>query len=42
MVTSIVFDYRGYDTMFETTVLFTATLAVVITLKAFKKEEGDK
>ena len=42
MVTSIVFDYRGYDTMFETIVLFTATLAVVITLKPFKKKEGDK
>ena len=42
MVTAIVFDYRGYDTMFETIVLFTATLAVVITLKPFKKEEDDK
>lgn len=42
MVTGIVFDYRAYDTMFETIVLFTATLAVVITLKPFKKEEGDK
>ena len=39
MVTSIVLDYRAYDTMFETIVLFTATLAVVITLKPFKKEE---
>lgn len=42
MVASIVLDYRAYDTMFETIVLFTATLAVVITLKPFKKEEGDK
>jgi len=42
MVTGIVLDYRAYDTMFETIVLFTATLAVVITLKPFKKEEGDK
>lgn len=42
MVTSIVLDYRAYDTMFETIVLFTATLAVVITLRSFKKEEGDK
>lgn len=41
MVTSIVLDYRAYDTMFETIVLFTATLAVVITLKPFKKEEDD-
>jgi multicomponent Na+:H+ antiporter subunit B len=42
MVTTIVFDYRAYATMFETIVLFTATLAVVITLKTFKKQEGGK
>lgn len=42
MVTGIVLDYRAYDTMFETIVLFTATLAVIITLKPFKKEEGSK
>lgn len=42
MVTGIVLDYRAYDTMFETIVLFTSTLAVVITLKQFKKEEGVK
>ena len=33
MITAIVLDYRAYDTMFETIVLFTAVLAVVITLK---------
>lgn len=38
MVTSIVLDYRAYDTMFETIVLFTAALAVVVTLKTSKKE----
>jgi multicomponent Na+:H+ antiporter subunit B len=38
MVTSIVLDYRAYDTMFETVVLFTAALAVVVTLKTSKKE----
>lgn len=37
MVTSIVLDYRAYDTMFETIVLFTAALAVVITLKPSKR-----
>ena len=42
MVGGIVLDYRAYDTMFETIVLFTATLAVVITLKPFKKEEDGK
>lgn len=41
MVTSVVLDYRAYDTMFETIVLFTAALAVVITLKTTKKEERD-
>ena len=40
MVTSIVLDYRAYDTMFETTVLFAATTAVVAALKAIRKE-GD-
>ncbi|HHV44457.1 MAG TPA: hypothetical protein GXX57_07295 [Firmicutes bacterium] len=33
MVTAIVLDYRAYDTMFETIVLFTAVLAVVVTIK---------
>lgn len=42
MVAGIVLDYRAYDTMFETIVLFTATLAVVITLKSFKKEEDGR
>ncbi len=37
MVTAIVLDYRAYDTMFETIVLFTAALAVVITLRTFEK-----
>jgi len=36
MVTAIVLDYRAYDTMYETIVLFTAALAVVITLKSYK------
>lgn len=42
MVTGIVLDYRAYDTMFETIVLFTATLAVMITLKPFKKKGEDE
>lgn len=42
MVAGIVLDYRAYDTMFETIVLFTATLAVIITLKTFKKEEDEE
>lgn len=39
MVTAIVLDYRAYDTMFETIVLFTATVAVVITLRQWKRED---
>ncbi|NLK07069.1 MAG: hypothetical protein GX316_00030 [Firmicutes bacterium] len=41
MVTAIVLDYRAYDTMFETIVLFTAVIAVLITLKG-AQEEGDR
>jgi len=41
MVTAIVLDYRACDTMFETIVLFTATLAVVVTLKTPKRKEKD-
>ncbi len=33
MVTAIIVDYRAYDTLIETTVLFTAIMAVMITLK---------
>ena len=42
MVTAIVLDYRAYDTMFETIVLFTATLAVVVTLKSSRKQGDPK
>ncbi|MHC1605186.1 MAG: hydrogen gas-evolving membrane-bound hydrogenase subunit E [Candidatus Methanofastidiosia archaeon] len=38
IVTSIVIDYRGYDTLGEITVLFTATIGV---LSLFKREEKD-
>jgi multisubunit Na+/H+ antiporter MnhB subunit len=33
MVTSIVIDYRAYDTMYETIVLFTAAIAALVALK---------
>ena len=33
MVTSILADYRGYDTMFETSVIFTAGIAVMMFLR---------
>jgi multicomponent Na+:H+ antiporter subunit B len=34
-VTSVLADYRGYDTMFETTVIFTAGVACIILLRMF-------
>lgn len=42
MVTAIVLDYRAYDTMYETIVLFTAALAVVITLKTYKEKKNEE
>jgi multicomponent Na+:H+ antiporter subunit B len=39
MVTSVLADYRGFDTMFETAVIFTAGLAVIAILRSFKKED---
>jgi multicomponent Na+:H+ antiporter subunit B len=38
MVTSVLADYRGFDTMFETTVIFTAGLAVIAILRRMKNE----
>jgi len=42
MVTSIVLDYRAYDTMFETIVLFTAALAVIVALKTGGETGGKR
>jgi multisubunit Na+/H+ antiporter MnhB subunit len=36
-VTSIVFDYRGFDTLGEATVLFTAVAGVIVLLRRLKK-----
>jgi multicomponent Na+:H+ antiporter subunit B len=38
MVTSVLADYRGFDTMFETAVIFTAGLAVIAILRRLKKK----
>lgn len=38
-VTAILADYRGYDTLGETTVIFTAGLATVLMLLAFRRTE---
>ena len=37
MVTSVLADYRGFDTMFETAVIFTAGLAVIAILRRLQK-----
>lgn len=37
IVTAVLADYRGYDTLFETSVIFTAALVVMILLR---KEDG--
>lgn len=36
-VTAVVFDYRGYDTLGEATVLFAAVTAVALILRKVKK-----
>ncbi len=40
LVTGVVFDYRGYDTLGEATILFTAVMGVlaILRLKTHKKE----
>ena len=40
VVTSIVFDFRGFDTLGEATVLFTAVLGVGMMFR--KREEGEE
>lgn len=37
LVTAILGDYRGYDTMFETVVIYCAGLAVIAVLRRSKK-----
>jgi len=39
VVTSVVFDYRGYDTLGEATVLFAAIAGALITLR--REEENE-
>lgn len=40
MVTSILADYRGYDTLGETTVIFTAGIACILILRNSRKKEN--
>ncbi len=41
VVTSILADYRGFDTMFETAVIFTAGLACLFLLRSYSTKEPD-
>ncbi len=36
-VTAVVFDYRGFDTLGEATVLFTAVAGVILAFRRFHK-----
>lgn len=38
IVTAVLADYRGFDTMFETAVIFTAGLAVIAILRRFRRK----
>jgi multicomponent Na+:H+ antiporter subunit B len=40
VVTSVLADYRGYDTLGETTVIFTAGMACILLLRAGRKRRG--
>jgi multisubunit Na+/H+ antiporter MnhB subunit len=37
-VTAVVFDYRGFDTLGEATVLFTAVAGVIVLFRRLKKK----
>ena len=39
VVTAVVFDYRGFDTLGEATVLFTAVIAVLTLFRKRKEDE---
>ncbi len=41
IVTGIVFDYRGFDTLGEATVLFTAVLGIGLVLRTLAKEDEE-
>lgn len=41
MVTAVLADYRGYDTMFETVVIFTAGIAIISILRRFTSDDAD-
>ena len=42
VVTSVLASYRGFDTLGETTVIFTAGIGVLLLLKRLRRAESDK
>ncbi|KKM45229.1 hypothetical protein LCGC14_1561130 [marine sediment metagenome] len=40
-VTAVLASYRGYDTLGETTVIFTAGISVILLLRRWKKDDDD-
>jgi len=42
VVTSIVWDYRGYDTLGEETILFTATLGIYALFRKYREKIKNK
>jgi multicomponent Na+:H+ antiporter subunit B len=42
VVTSTLADYRGYDTLGETTVVFTAGMACILLLRIGRKSRGNR
>jgi multicomponent Na+:H+ antiporter subunit B len=42
LVSSILADYRGYDTLGETTVIFTAGIGVLLLLRGRRRRGGDE
>lgn len=42
LVTSVLADYRGYDTMFETVVIFAAGMAIFAILRVFREDDEVK
>ncbi len=42
VVTSVLADYRGYDTLGETTVIFTAGIGVMLLLKGFRRRDNGR
>ncbi|MCK6452713.1 MAG: DUF4040 domain-containing protein [Alphaproteobacteria bacterium] len=40
VVTSVLADYRGYDTLGETTVIFTAGIGVMLLLRGARRRDG--